>query len=68
MISKGTTESNWCVFGITELTFYERYKQAKVRIAKMTDEEKRELIEQSWGMWADRNMKDIIPWRADEED
>lgn len=68
MFHEGTTESNWRVFGITQLTFYEQYKQAKAKIAKMTDEEKWEAIEQSCGMWAGRDMKDIIPWRADEED
>jgi len=49
-----TTESKWCIFGKTELSFEEKYKQAKRKINNMSKKEKQELAKKCFGMWANR--------------
>lgn len=58
MLLNATTESDWCIFGTTELpnlSFEEGYKRARAKLATMSKEEKQELARQAFGMWKDRD-------------
>lgn len=46
-----TTESSWHIFGTTELSFEEKYRQAKAQISKMGKKERQELARRCFGMW-----------------